>query len=198
MFDKETIEKAFEAIKNDNAEEFFSLFFNVDDDDSDYELETWADGGVNMFATISKKNWKEDFQNYVDGFDVDEEISVMQGDKSYQSAFTYRQSVEDFEDYQKWLVSVSKLLDGEVIEEEVEEPTESISVPFKTLVLTFNKMYFEKSNLDVLSDIEKYNLAKDNSKECCCVYTAAEYTEKLNSFVPMNKYVFTYIVNVTV
>ena len=59
-------------------------------------------------------------------------------------------------------------------------------------------MYFEKSNLEVLSDIEKYNIAKDNSKECCSVYTAVEYVEKLNNCVPMDKNVFTYIVNVPV
>ena len=121
----------------------------------------------------------------------------MQSDRSYQNVFTYRQSVEDFEDYHKWLIGISKLLDGEIIEKDVEEPMELVSVSFKTLVLTFNKMYFEKSNLEVLSDIEKYSIAKD-SRECCCIYTAAEYTEKLNSFMPMDKYVFTYIVNVPV
>lgn len=197
MFDKEIIEKAFETIKNNDAIEFFSLFFNVNDNDTDYELETWTEGGVNMFVRINKKNWKEDFQTYVNGFDVDEEINIMQSDRSYQNAFTYRQSVEDFEDYHKWLIGISKLLDGEIIEKHVEEPMECVSVSFKTLVLTFNKMYFEKSNLEVLSDIEKYSIAKD-SRECCCIYTAAEYTEKLNSFMPMDKYVFTYIVNVPV
>lgn len=197
MFDKEIIEKAFETIKNNDAIEFFSLFFNVNDNDTDYELETWTEGGVNMFVRINKKNWKEDFQTYVNGFDVDEEIHIMQSDRSYQNAFTYRQSVEDFEDYHKWLIGISKLLDGEIIEKDVEEPMERVSVSFKTLVLTFNKMYFEKSNLEVLSDIEKYSIAKD-SRECCCIYTAAEYTEKLNSFMPMDKYVFTYIVNVPV
>lgn len=197
MFDKEIIEKAFETIKNNDAIEFFSLFFNVNDNDTDYELETWTEGGVNMFVRINKKNWKEDFQTYVNGFDVDEEIHIMQSDRSYQNAFTYRQSVEDFEDYHKWLIGISKLLDGEIIEKHVEEPMERVSVSFKTLVLTFNKMYFEKSNLEVLSDIEKYSIAKD-SRECCCIYTAAEYTEKLNSFMPMDKYVFTYIVNVPV
>lgn len=197
MFDKEIIEKAFETIKNNDAIEFFSLFFNVNDNDTDYELETWTEGGVNMFVRINKKNWKEDFQTYVNGFDVDEEIHIMQSDRSYQNAFTYRQSVEDFEDYHKWLIGISKLLDGEIIEKDVEEPMELVSVSFKTLVLTFNKMYFEKSNLEVLSDIEKYSIAKD-SRECCCIYTAAEYTEKLNSFMPMDKYVFTYIVNVPV
>lgn len=197
MFDKEIIEKAFETIKNNDAIEFFSLFFNVNDNDTDYELETWTEGGVNMFVRINKKNWKEDFQTYVNGFDVDEEINIMQSDRSYQNAFTYRQSVEDFEDYHKWLIGISKLLDGEIIEKHVEEPMERVSVSFKTLVLTFNKMYFERSNLEVLSDIEKYSIAKD-SRECCCIYTAAEYTEKLNSFMPMDKYVFTYIVNVPV
>ena len=197
MFDKEIIEKAFETIKNNDAIEFFSLFFNVNDNDTDYELETWTEGGVNMFVRINKKNWKEDFQTYVNGFDVDEEIHIMQSDRSYKNAFTYRQTVEDFEDYHKWLIGISKLLDGEIIEKDVEEPMELVSVSFKTLVLTFNKMYFEKSNLEVLSDIEKYSIAKD-SRECCCIYTAAEYTEKLNSFMPMDKYVFTYIVNVPV
>ena len=160
MFDKEIIEKAFETIKNNDAIEFFSLFFNVNDNDTDYELETWTEGGVNMFVRINKKNWKEDFQTYVNGFDVDEEINIMQSDRSYQNVFTYRQSVEDFEDYHKWLIGISKLLDGEIIEKDVEEPMELVSVSFKTLVLTFNKMYFEKSNLEVLSDIEKYSIAK--------------------------------------
>lgn len=198
MYNKEIVEKAFDAMKNNDAVKFFSLFFNVDDNENDYELETWTEGGINMFVTISKKNWKEDFQKYVDGFDIDDEISIMQGDKNYHRIFTYAQSVEDFGDYKKWLIAVSKLLDGEVIDEEVKEPTESISVPFNTFVLTFNKMYFEKSNLEVLSDIEKYNIAKDNSKECCSVYTAVEYVEKLNNCVPMDKSVFTYIVNVPV
>ena len=198
MFHKEIIEKAFESVKNNNAVEFFSLFFNIDDNEDNYELETWTEGGVNMVVTITKKNWKEDFRKYVNGFDIDEQINLIQNVRNYQSALTYRQSVEDFEDYKKWLVSVLNLLDGKVDKEVAEKPIERISVPFNTFVLTFNKMYFEKSNLEVLSDIEKYNVAKDNNKECCRVYTTSEYTEKLNNFVPMEKYVFTYIVNVPV
>ena len=180
MFNKEIIEKAFESLKNDNAVGFFSLFFNVADNENNYELETWTEGGVNMVVTITKKNWKEDFRKYVDGFDIDEQINLIQNVRNYQSAFTYRQSVEDFEDYKKWLVSVLDLLDGKVNKEVAKKPIERISVPFNTFVLTFNKMYF------------------DNSKECCRVYTVSEYTEKLNNFVPMDKCVFTYIVNVPV
>lgn len=40
MLHKEIIEKAFESVKNNNAVEFFSLFFNVDDNEDNYELET--------------------------------------------------------------------------------------------------------------------------------------------------------------
>lgn len=198
MLHKEIIEKAFESLKNDNAVGFFSLFFNVADNENNYELETWTEGGVNMVVTITKKNWKEDFRKYVNGFDIDEQINLIQNVRNYQSALTYHQSVEDFEDYKKWLVSVLNLLDGKVDKEVTEKPIERISVPFNTFVLTFNKLYFKKSNLEVLSDVEKYNIAKDNSKEGCRVYTASEYTEKLNNFVPMEKYVFTYIVNVPV
>lgn len=198
MFNKEIIEKAFETLKNNNAVGFFSLFFNVVDNEDNYELETWTEGGDNMVVTITKKNWKEDFRKYVNGFDIDERINLIQNVRNYQSALTYCQSVEDFEDYKKWFVSVLDLLDGKVNKEVAEKPIENISVPFNTFVLTFNKMYFEKSNLDVLSDVEKYNIAKDNSKECCRVYTISEYTEKLNNFVPMDKCVFTYIVNVPV
>ena len=198
MLHKEIIEKAFESVKNNNAVEFFSLFFNVDDNEDNYELEAWTEGGVNMVVTITKKNWKEDFRKYVNGFDIDEQINLIQNVRNYQSALTYHQSVEDFEDYKKWLVSVLDLLDGKVNEEVAEKPIESISVPFNTFVLTFDKMYFEKSKLEVLSDVEKYNVAKDDSMGCCRVYTTSEYTEKLNNFVPMDKYVFTYIVNVPV
>ena len=105
MFHKEIIEKAFESVKNNNAVEFFSLFFNVDDNEDNYELETWTEGGVNMVVTITKKNWKEDFRKYVDGFDIDEQINLIQNVRNYQSALTYSQSVEDFEDYKKCIGS---------------------------------------------------------------------------------------------
>ena len=198
MFEKEITEPVFEVNKNNNAVDFFSPFFNVVENDNNYELETWTGGGVNMFITVSKKNWKDDFQKYVDCFDVDEEIRTMLEVEIYQSASTYSLHVEDFEKYQKWLVYISKLLKGKSIEEVAEKPIENISVPFNTFVLTFNKKYFEKSNLEVLSDVEKYNIAKDNDKKCCYVYTASEYTNKLNSFIPMDRFVFTYIVNIPV
>lgn len=69
------------------------------------EIEAWTDGGVDMIHFIDLRGkdinnpdeWKEEIGAITAGFDVDEEIDVHRQGKDYCSAFTCRQSVEDFE-----------------------------------------------------------------------------------------------------
>lgn len=64
----------------------------------------------------------------------------------------------------------------------------------KTFVLTFDKRYYNRDFLERLTDLEKYKLAAiDNN---CSVYSSEQYSNFLNDMKPMERYVFTYIVNV--
>jgi len=80
--------------------------FNVHFTDNNYkkfvEVETWTDGGVNMVITLKPFTVKE-FVEYVNGFDVDEEIDVYRQDKHYCDNFTIRESLKDFETYKEML-----------------------------------------------------------------------------------------------
>lgn len=84
--------------------------FNVGEHADCVELETWTREGVNMIHVLlrdSDNSLYEQFEEIVENFDVDEEvITHYQGDSSYRSAFTLRRSLEDFEDYEKWLKEV--------------------------------------------------------------------------------------------
>ena len=81
------------------------------------EMEQWTDGGVDMIHLIDGRNrdmndpdwWKDELVAIYEAFDVDEEIDINRQDEKYRSAFTYRQSVEDFEDYDKWLKGIAEL-----------------------------------------------------------------------------------------
>lgn len=80
------------------------------------EMEQWTDGGVDMIHLIDGRDrdmndpdwWKDELEAISKAFDVDEEIDINRQDEKYRSAFTYRQSVEDFEDYDKWLKGIAE------------------------------------------------------------------------------------------
>lgn len=65
---------------------------------------------------------------------------------------------------------------------------------FSIMVLLFDKGHFKRDELDSKSDIEKYELASKMDKVYSWIYTADKYTEMLNNFNPIEKYVWTYIV----
>lgn len=80
------------------------------------EIEQWTDGGVDMIHLIDGRDrdmndpdwWKDELEAISEAFDVDEEIDINRQDEKYRSAFTYRQSVEDFEDYDRWLKGIAE------------------------------------------------------------------------------------------
>ena len=79
-------------------------------------MEQWTEGGVDMMHLIDGRDrdmnepdwWKDELEAIYEAFDVDEEIDINRQDEKYRSAFTYRQSVEDFEDYDKWLKGIAE------------------------------------------------------------------------------------------
>jgi hypothetical protein len=80
------------------------------------EMEQWTNIGVDMIHLIDGRDrdmndpdwWKDELESIYEAFDVDEYIDINRQDEKYRRAFTYRQSVEDFEDYDKWLKGIAE------------------------------------------------------------------------------------------
>ena len=81
--------------------------------ENDY-LETWTNGGVDMIIYLdsNKKSIKEIIEEYIDNFDIDEEIDLYREDKRYRENFTIRESLEDFENWLKYLKNVCNELEN--------------------------------------------------------------------------------------
>lgn len=81
------------------------------------EFETWTNGGVDMIHTIyffenyqdiyDKEKVNKELEEMLDNFSIDEEIDIYRQDKRYKEAFSIRESLEDFEDYEKKLKDLS-------------------------------------------------------------------------------------------
>lgn len=104
--------EAKKLLKEGKIQEFFELFFaNVNvskfTNGQGLEMETWTDGDVNMIVWLENEdNLLEDFKEYVEDFDIDYEIELHREDKRYRDAFSLRESLNDFEDYVKWLKKI--------------------------------------------------------------------------------------------
>ena len=90
---------------------FESKNINVYKHKGSLELNTYTKGGVNMIITLNPPV-TESFQEYVDMFDVDEEIDLHREMDMYKHNFTIRQSLDDFENYLEWLESLLKELEN--------------------------------------------------------------------------------------
>ena len=189
------IKGAISLAKDEKYFDFFHRFFNVIPiykmnkltiENSLYELVAWSECGQCFSIKLSKEKIKEEFQHYVNAsFDVDKIlIDRILPEKPYR---------EDLENFHKWLVFVSNLLDGVVLHTECEDARDGISnTDIMVKVLTFSKIAYKREDLESKTDEEKYELALSD-KENCRIMDAKEYTDMLNEFRPMEKYVYTYI-----
>lgn len=114
---EELVSELNEAVLNDDCQNFFEAlgFYLYDLGDDRYELSgVYTNGGVEMCLTIEKEDWKTDFKDYWDNFDVDEEISLYREDpnSSYCKEFTCRQSVEDFEEWDNYIKQLVEIIDA--------------------------------------------------------------------------------------
>lgn len=87
--------------------------FRLYEDNEYLSLETWTNGGVNMFIYISKtmsESLVKQFEHYINCFDIDEEIDLHRQDSRYRNAFRIVESVNDFSQYIKEMKSILKEL----------------------------------------------------------------------------------------
>ena len=106
--------------------------FNINESAYELELESWTNGGVNMFISIDKtsdNNLLEQLERFVENFDIDEEIDIHREDENYKRNFTIKESINDFENWVDYIEEcISKLEEyNNEDEEEVEyEPLETL------------------------------------------------------------------------
>ena len=98
---------------NDLQKFFEKEGFNVHQFEQDNkkcaEIETWTNGGVDMIITLIPFSI-EKFIEYVDNFNVDDQIDFYRQDEHYRNNFTISESLEDFNDFHEGLKKIVKKL----------------------------------------------------------------------------------------
>lgn len=96
---------------NKKQKEIIKHYFKIYNTDEYIEIEAWTDGGVDMFIDINpQKNIIEQLEEYIDNFDIDEEIDMYRENKQYKERFTIRESLNDFENWLEWIEKIIKEL----------------------------------------------------------------------------------------
>ena len=85
--------------------------FKIYEDKKELELEQWTKGGVDMIIYIDKnKDIIEQLEEYINNFDIDEEIDLYRQDKSYREHFKITESVEDFTQWINYIKTIINIL----------------------------------------------------------------------------------------
>lgn len=105
---------------NNKEREILEKYFNIDDSELNcIELEAWTNGGVDMliYFDSTNKHVADALEEYIDNFDIDEEIDMYRQQEDYRDAFTIRESLEDFTNWITFIKNIIKELrgDGETI-----------------------------------------------------------------------------------
>lgn len=106
--------------------------FNINESAYGLELESCTDGGVNMLIGIDKDSDYDllaQLEQFVENFDIDEEIDIQRQDTYYRRKFTIKESIRDFEnwvDYIKECISKLEEYNNEDEEEVEYEPLETL------------------------------------------------------------------------
>ena len=87
--------------------------FNINESAYGLELESCTDGGVNMLIGIDKDSDYDllaQLEQFVENFDIDEEIDIHRQDAYYRRKFTIKESIRDFENWVDYIEEcISKL-----------------------------------------------------------------------------------------
>lgn len=81
--------------------------FSVNTFNDEYEIESWTKSGVNMLIYVENP---DQFIDYVNDFDIDEQIILHREAQDYRSRFTITESVKDFLKFHKRLKKTKKRL----------------------------------------------------------------------------------------
>lgn len=110
----------FENFKNNYLQEFFEnegfrVHIFEQDNHTCAEIEKWTDGGVDMIIFLMPFT-KEEFIDYVNNFDIEDEINTYNQDELYKKNFTIAQSRKDFKKFHNVLKkTVKKIQDKKFI-----------------------------------------------------------------------------------
>lgn len=78
-------------------------------DVGDFSLEQWTNGGVDMFIDLDLECNDDiitQLENYINNFDIDQEIDLYRQDERYRNDFTITESVKDFKDWIKFIENI--------------------------------------------------------------------------------------------
>lgn len=75
-------------------------------ENGEIDIETWTDGGVNMFITLERNNIYNSLNSYILNFDIEEEIDLHRQDERYKNDFTITESLKDFRSFEERLLHV--------------------------------------------------------------------------------------------
>ena len=98
--------------------------FNINESAYGLELESCTDGGVNMLIGIDKDSDYDllaQLKQFVENFDIDEEIDIHREDENYKRNFTIRESINDFENWVDYIRDCISKLEEEYNNEDEEE-----------------------------------------------------------------------------
>lgn len=87
--------------------------FDIYEDEDIIQLENWTGGGVDMVVYINKNakiDHLQQFKNFIDNFDIDEEIEIHRQDKQYKNDFTISEGIEDFTNYLNELKKIYNII----------------------------------------------------------------------------------------
>lgn len=75
-------------------------------------LEDWTSGGVDMIIEIDyKKDLIVGLNEYIENFDIDEEIDLYRENKDYRENFTISESLKDFENWISRIKTIKNVLE---------------------------------------------------------------------------------------
>lgn len=94
---------------NKEVKEILEKYFNIYESSTEYEIENWTAGGVDMFINIDKdKDIIEELEKFIENFDIDEEIEILRQNDDYKMNFTIKESLNDFEE---WLANIKNIVE---------------------------------------------------------------------------------------
>lgn len=145
---QEMIALARKAVEADKWDDFFDAFgFKIYGDikeAGEIELESYTDGGGDMIITIDvSDDWKQAFKDYVEEFDIDNEVSIWWPDGQPGKGVPFnniRELYDDIDDWVKWLKDIIRIMEGkDPLEDEPSE--EELEAVRKWVYWSYN--YFE-------------------------------------------------------
>lgn len=87
----------------------FTVHLTTQDNVICAEIEKWTNGGVDMVIWLNPFT-VEEFNRYVNDFDIDDLIDLHRQGQDYKNAFTISQSLKDFTDFKNHLLDIKAKL----------------------------------------------------------------------------------------